>query len=83
MNAALQAAEKGRIGSESRSLSGLKPHSLQAIMDGLKAVPFKEFVFFRSLFSRCGMLRLEAAHSQLSSVGWPIQALFGLSGRST
>ncbi len=40
----LEAAEKGR-GSESRI-------HYKAIMDGLKAVPFKGFAFFRNLFSR-------------------------------
>jgi hypothetical protein len=29
---------------------------LQSLTDGLKAVPFKEFGFFRSLFSPWGML---------------------------
>ncbi len=51
----LQAAEKGRIGSKSRSLSGLKPDRF-AITYDLKAVPFKEFGFFRSLFRRVRLL---------------------------
>jgi hypothetical protein len=45
----LQAAEKGRIGAKAAP-SAAEAAFTTAIMDGLKAVPFKEFAFFRSLF---------------------------------